>query len=369
MKDNTGMKVTDFSFDLPASLIAFYPQEKRSASRLLQLDGLTGACEHKQFTEIVSWLNPGDLLVFNDTKVIPARLYGQKQTGGKIEILVERILDNQHVLAHIKASKKPKVDEVFQIDGGYPVKLLSREGVLFKLAFLTAQPVLQILKAVGHVPLPPYIQRQDGNLDQQRYQTVYAQKEGAVAAPTAGLHFDEALLQAIRNKGVQTEFITLHVGSGTFQPVRVDDVRKHTMHSEYFEVSQYVIDKIRATRRTGHRVVGVGTTSVRALESAFLHLNENQSVTTVTGETDIFIYPGYQFVAIDAIITNFHLPESTLLMLVSAFAGYHNIMHAYQEAIAKKYRFFSYGDAMLLTCQTALSLTQRVLELPSTCIG
>lgn len=359
------MKVTDFSFNLPEELIAFYPKQKRSSSRLLQLDGVSGQCQHTQFSDLTQWLNAGDLLVFNNTKVIPARLYGHKPTGGKVEILIERILEGQRVLAHVKASKALQPEHIVLLEKGYQLKMLGRQGMLFELEFATQETVLQVLNEIGHIPLPPYIEREDTQSDQERYQTVYAEREGAVAAPTAGLHFDEALLAQIRDKGVKTAFVTLHVGAGTFQPVRVDNINDHVMHSEYFEVAQDVIAQIEATRNAGQRVIAVGTTSVRAVESAFARCTEHSSGQAITGETDIFIYPGYVFQGIDAMITNFHLPESTLMMLVSAFSGYKNIMHAYQEAIAQKYRFFSYGDAMLLQCQSAVPPHERKNELPS----
>lgn len=359
------MKVADFSFHLPEELIAFFPKKQRSSSRLLQVDGVSGVCVHSVFNEILDWLKPQDLLVFNNTKVIPARLYGHKATGGKIELLIERLLGEQKVLAHAKTSNALKSGQIVQLPQGYQLVYLERRDGLFEFKFLSQTPVLQILDAIGHMPLPPYIQRTDETFDQERYQTVYAQKAGAVAAPTAGLHFDQPLLDAIAAKGVQTAFVTLHVGAGTFQPVRVEHVNEHRMHSEYFEVNQDVIAQVQQTKVHGGRVIAVGTTSVRALESAFTHQTADIASRDIVGETNIFIYPGYEFQVVDAMITNFHLPESTLLMLVSAFAGYKHIMSAYTQAIAHKYRFFSYGDAMLLTRPNGKTAQEKRQEIPS----
>lgn len=341
------MRVTDFSFDLPDELIARYPMAQRNASRLLTLDGNTGTLADKQFTDLLGMINPGDLMVFNNTRVIPARLFGQKASGGKLEILVERMLDDKRILAHVRSSKSPKVDSIIHLDGGYEMKMAARHDALFELELLSDLTILEVLEAVGHMPLPPYIDRPDEDADKERYQTVYNQNPGAVAAPTAGLHFDDAMLEALKAKGVNIAFVTLHVGAGTFQPVRVDNVLEHKMHSEWANVPQDVVDLIAQTKAAGKRVVAVGTTSVRSLESA-ASASEGE-LKAFSGDTDIFIYPGYQFQIVDAMITNFHLPESTLIMLVSAFAGFDHVMAAYQHAITQKYRFFSYGDAMFVT--------------------
>lgn len=286
-------------------------------------------------------------MVFNNTRVIPARMFGQKASGGKLEILVERMLDDKRILAHVRSSKSPKVDSLIHLDGGYQMKMVARHDTLFELELLSELTILEVLEAVGHMPLPPYIDRPDEDADKERYQTVYNQNPGAVAAPTAGLHFDDAMLDALKAKGVNIAFVTLHVGAGTFQPVRVDTIVEHKMHSEWANVPQDVIDLIAQTKAAGKRVVAVGTTSVRSLESAArASLGELKAF---SGDTDIFIYPGYQFQVVDAMVTNFHLPESTLIMLVSAFAGFDHVMAAYQHAITQKYRFFSYGDAMFVT--------------------
>ncbi|MFM4976524.1 tRNA preQ1(34) S-adenosylmethionine ribosyltransferase-isomerase QueA [Aeromonas rivipollensis] len=344
------MQVSDFHFDLPDELIARYPMAERTSSRLLQLDGQSGALRHGQFVDVLDQLNPGDLLVFNNTRVIPARMFGQKASGGKLEVLVERILDEHSVLAHVRSSKSPKPGTRLILDGGVEAEMRARHDALFEIHFLDPRPVLEILEAIGHMPLPPYIDRPDEDADKERYQTVYNQKPGAVAAPTAGLHFDEPLLAKIRAKGVETAFVTLHVGAGTFQPVRVDKIEDHHMHSEYAEVPQEVVDAIAATRARGGRVIAVGTTSVRSLESAAkATLAKGKPLAPFFSDTDIFIFPGYEFQIVDAMVTNFHLPESTLIMLVSAFAGYDQVMAAYQAAVEEQYRFFSYGDAMFVT--------------------
>ncbi|UPQ81782.1 tRNA preQ1(34) S-adenosylmethionine ribosyltransferase-isomerase QueA [Pseudomonas knackmussii] len=337
------MQVSDFSFQLPDSLIARHPLAERRASRLLVLNGPTGHLEHRGFAELLDYLRPGDLMVFNNTRVIPARLFGQKDTGGKLEVLIERVLDGRRVLAHIRASKSPKPGTRILIDGGGDALMLARHDALFELEF--SEDVLPLLDRVGHMPLPPYIDRPDEDADRERYQTVYAQRAGAVAAPTAGLHFDAQLLASLRDKGVESAFVTLHVGAGTFQPVRVERIEEHHMHREWLQVSQGVVDAVAACRARGGRVVAVGTTSVRSLESAA----RDGVLKAFSGDTDIFLYPGKSFHVVDALVTNFHLPESTLLMLVSAFAGYPETMAAYAEAVAKSYRFFSYGDAMFIT--------------------
>ncbi|WP_422465590.1 tRNA preQ1(34) S-adenosylmethionine ribosyltransferase-isomerase QueA [Endozoicomonas sp. ALC013] len=338
------MQVSDFDFDLPDEQIARFPAEDRTGSRLLCLDGNSGEVRHQQFSDIESLLEPGDLLVLNNTRVIPARLYGQKETGGKIEVLIERVVEDNLALAQVRASKSPKPGAVLLLaDGAVRVVVEGRRDFLFILRFETS--VLPLLLEHGHMPLPPYIDREDGDSDRLRYQTVFAAKDGAVAAPTAGLHFDEALLARLEAKGVQKVFVTLHVGSGTYQPVRVEKIEDHVMHAEYIEVSEAVCQAVRETRARGNRVVAVGTTSVRSLESA----SASGEIAPFQGDSSIFIYPGYEFRSVDLMVTNFHLPQSTLLMLVSAFAGRENVLAAYKEAVEQKYRFFSYGDAMLLT--------------------
>ncbi|EMA8633382.1 tRNA preQ1(34) S-adenosylmethionine ribosyltransferase-isomerase QueA [Cronobacter sakazakii] len=344
------MRLTDFSFELPESLIAHYPQAQRSACRLLSLDGPTGDLTHGTFTDLLDKLNPGDLLVFNNTRVIPARLFGRKASGGKIEVLVERMLDDHRVLAHIRASKAPKpgAELLLGDDESVNATMTARHDALFEVQFNDERPVLDILNSIGHMPLPPYIERPDEEADRELYQTVYSQKPGAVAAPTAGLHFDEPLLERLRAKGIEMAFVTLHVGAGTFQPVRVESIEDHVMHSEYAEVPQEVVDAVLAAKARGNKVVAVGTTSVRSLESA-AQATQDALIAPFFGDTQIFIYPGYQYKVIDALVTNFHLPESTLIMLVSAFAGYKHTMNAYREAVKAEYRFFSYGDAMYIT--------------------
>lgn len=345
------MRLSDFSFDLPDELIARYPTAERTASRLLSLDGNSARLGDHKFTDILDMVNPGDLMVFNNTRVIPARLFGRKETGGKLEILVERMLDDKRILAHVRSSKSPKVDAIIDLDGGFKMKMLARHDALFELELLSdklaEKTVLEVLETVGHMPLPPYIDRPDEDADKERYQTIYNQTPGAVAAPTAGLHFDSEILQAITDKGVDTAFVTLHVGAGTFQPVRVDNILEHKMHSEWAEVTQEVVDKINQTKANGGRVIAVGTTSMRSLESAAKASPEQ--LQPFCDDTDIFIYPGFDFKVVDVMVTNFHLPESTLMMLLSAFAGFDEVKKAYQHAIEQKYRFFSYGDAMFVT--------------------
>jgi S-adenosylmethionine:tRNA ribosyltransferase-isomerase len=335
------MRRDHFRFELPDELIARQPAPQRRGSRLLHLDA-QGAIEHRQFSDVLAYVEAGDLLVFNNTKVIPARLFGEKETGGKIEVLVERIVDTHKIQAHIRASKSPKVGTQLKFGGNFSAQMCSRHESLFELEF--DHPVVSVLDQIGHMPLPPYIDREDTLEDQDRYQTVYAQRPGAVAAPTAGLHFDEPLLEEIKDLGADLAFVTLHVGAGTFQPVRVDNVDEHKMHSEWFQVDASVCQQIAATKARGGRVIAVGTTSVRCLET----VARCGELSPFVGDTDIFIYPGYPFQVVDALITNFHLSESTLLMLVCAFSGYSSIMRAYREAVAKRYRFFSYGDAMFL---------------------
>lgn len=344
------MRLTDFSFNLPEELIARYPKADRTASRLMTMSGNNGLISDLSFVDILDQIDTGDLLVFNNTRVIPARMFGQKSTGGKVEVLVERIIDDKRFLAHVRSSKSPKVDSTIRLENKVNAKMVARHGALFEWLIETDKPLLEVLDDIGHMPLPPYIDRPDEDSDRERYQTVYNEKPGAVAAPTAGLHFDQQLLQKLKSKGVELAFITLHVGAGTFQPVKVDAIDDHIMHAEYAEVSPEVIEQIKATKARGGRVIAVGTTSVRSLESAALAAEKRgQELSPFYGDTDIFITPGYEFRLIDALLTNFHLSESTLLMLVSAFAGYDNIKQAYQHAIQEKYRFFSYGDAMFLT--------------------
>ncbi|MDX1706922.1 tRNA preQ1(34) S-adenosylmethionine ribosyltransferase-isomerase QueA [Pseudidiomarina sp.] len=345
------MNLKDFSFELPDELIARYPQPERSASRMLCLDGASSEVSHRQFRDITEQLQAGDLLVFNDTRVIPARMLGEKASGGgKVEVLVERILDEHRVLAHVRSNRSPKPGQRLLMEQAVELEMLGRQDALFELRFHTDEPVLAVLEKYGHMPLPPYIDRPDEASDRERYQTVYNKKPGAVAAPTAGLHFDDQILQQLRDKGVEFAYVTLHVGAGTFQPVRVDNIEEHHMHSEYAEVPEETVAAIAATRARGGRVVAVGTTSVRSLESAAQAAKQaGTELAPFFADTDIFIYPGYEFQVIDAMITNFHLPESTLIMLISAFAGREAVLNAYAEAVTHQYRFFSYGDAMFVT--------------------
>jgi len=338
------MQVSDFHFELPESLIAERPPRERTASRLLCLNGRTGEVADRRFADLESLLQPGDLLVLNDTRVIPARLHGRKGTGGRVEILVERLLDEHRALAHVKASKAPKPGTDLFLEGGIEVRVSGRDGALFELVFAGARPLLELLERHGHMPLPPYIRRPDTEEDRERYQTVFARNPGAVAAPTAGLHLDGPMLERLREKGVATACVTLHVGAGTFQPVRVERVEDHRMHREYLVVDQATVDAVAAARKAGGRVVAVGTTVVRALESAA----RPGRLAPFRGETDIFIYPGYRFGAVDALVTNFHLPGSSLIMLVSALAGREHVLTAYRHAVEQRYRFFSYGDAMFI---------------------
>ena len=356
------MRVADFSFELPESLIAHYPQPERSSCRLLSLDGPTGALTHGTFTDLLDKLNPGDLLVFNNTRVIPARLFGRKASGGKIEVLVERMLDDKRILAHIRASKAPKpgAELLLGDDESINATMVARRDALFEVQFNDERSVLDILTAIGHLQLPPYIDRPDEDAARELYQTVYSEKPGAVAAPTAGLHFDDPLLARLREKGIEMAFVTLHGGAGTFQPVRVDSIEDHIMHSEYAEVPQEVVDAVLAAKARGNRVIAVGTTSVRSLESA-AQAAKSALIAPFFGDTQIFIYPGYKYQVIDCLVTNFHLPESTLIMLVSAFAGYQHTMNAYKSAVERKYRFFSYGDAMFITYNPA-AICERVGE-------
>ncbi len=340
-----GLRRQDFRFALPPELIAQEPLAQRGSSRLLTLDGATGELHDRWFCELSTLLRPGDRLVFNDTRVIPARLFGRKASGGSIELLVERVLDSRRALVQIHASKAPKPGGQLRLDGGIAATVLARHDALFEIAVDSDEPVLTLLERHGRTPLPPYIRREPTAEDRDRYQTVYARQPGAVAAPTAGLHFDQALLEQLATLGVDQTFITLHVGAGTFQPLRVEQITEHQMHPEWIEVSAAACDQIRQTQKQGGRIVAVGTTAVRALETAA----QSGVIQPWQGETRIFIYPGYRFRVADALITNFHLPESTLLMLVAAFAGHAEALDAYRHAVEQRYRFFSYGDAMLIT--------------------
>lgn len=339
------MRKSDFNYLLPRERVAQYPVSPRSASRLLHLDSARGECHDLRITDLPNLLHAGDLLVFNDTRVIPARLFGRKESGGRVEVLIERFHDAQHAQARIRASQTPKPGQRIHLEGDASVVVLSRAGEFYELEFPVGSPALEILERIGHMPLPPYIDRIDEPVDRDRYQTVYARQPGAVAAPTAGLHFDEPLLDRLKAKGVESAFVTLHVGAGTFQPLRVEDIREHRMHAERVSISRATCDRIHNAKKAGHRVVAVGTTVVRTLEASAV----DDRVSPFEGETDIFIFPGYQFKVVDAMLTNFHLPESTLLMLVCAFGGRENVMNAYRHAIEQEYRFYSYGDAMFVT--------------------
>ena len=341
------MRKSDFHYDLPPELIAQAPLAERAASRLLCLDGVTGRIEDRQFADLPALLQHGDLLVFNDTRVIPARLYGEKDTGGHIELLIERVLDDRRALAQCRASKPPKPGQRLQLAGGVQARVVVRHGEFYEVDFEITEPLVQVLERVGHIPLPPYITRPDAREDRERYQTVFAQVPGAVAAPTAGLHFDSAMLARLDRMGVERAMVTLHVGAGTFQPLRVDDIAQHRMHAEWLTLSADTAARINAAKAQGRRIIAVGTTVVRALESAV----RQGGVRQFAGETRIFIYPGYRFQVVDALLTNFHLPESTLLMLVCAFAGTGPVLNAYRHAVMEGYRFFSYGDAMFVLPQ------------------
>lgn len=334
----------DFNYQLDEELIAQSPLVKRSASRMMSVSKQAGAIQHDLFSNFTNYLQPNDLLIFNDTKVFPARLFGKKETGGKVECLIERICSEKIVFSHVRSSKSPKEGALLLFADGSQAKVLGRKGELFELEFLIDQPVLSYLQQHGKLPLPPYINRTPNKQDYERYQTVFASTTGAVAAPTASLHFDNPILEQIKQQGINVEYITLHVGAGTFQPVRTTDLQQHKMHSEWIQVNASVCAAIHETRAKGGRVIAVGTTVLRALESASL----SGETCPFSGETDIFIYPGFSFKCVDALLTNFHLPKSTLLMLVSALAGVDVIKQAYAQAIAEKYRFFSYGDCMLI---------------------
>jgi S-adenosylmethionine:tRNA ribosyltransferase-isomerase len=337
-----GMRTDDFDFDLPEHLIAQHPPALRGGSRLLRV--AAAGLEDRLFAELPLFLQAGDLLVLNDTRVLKARLFGQKATGGQVEVMVERVLGAHEVLAKVRASKTPKTGSSFLIADEVTVEVLGREDEFFHLRFAGEAPVEDILERYGKLPLPPYITHAAGEQDDERYQTVFAREQGAVAAPTAGLHFDEAMLDSLRAKGVNIAYVTLHVGAGTFQPVRAEDVADHVMHSERYTVSQATVEATSRTKANGGRVVSVGTTSLRALESAAA----DGELQAGSGETRIFITPGYRFKVVDVLLTNFHLPRSTLLMLVCAFGGMERLLQAYQHAVQQEYRFFSYGDAMLI---------------------
>lgn len=339
------MKKSAFFYELPERLIAQRPPAQRRDSRLMVLDRQRGIY-HSQFPELLNLIDAQDLLVFNNTRVIPARLYGKKDTGGQVEVLLERLLSSTQALAQIRASKSPRPGTAIVLEDGTRADVLGREDGFFQIR--TPEPWPDILERCGHMPLPPYIERDDEALDRERYQTVYASAPGAVAAPTAGLHFDKQMLDQLDEKGVRRVEVTLHVAAGTFQPMREENLEDHQMHAEWIRVSQDVVDAVAQTRARGGRVIAVGTTAVRCLETA----SQSGTLSAFEGDTRIFIYPGYQFQVVDALVTNFHLPESTLMMLVSAFSGHREIMQAYAAAVEEGYRFFSYGDAMFLTRNT-----------------
>lgn len=338
------MKKSDFHFDLPQALIAQAPLKERSASRMLVLDVPAKTWCDSRVRALSDWVRPGDLMVFNDTRVLPARLFGRKESGGAVEILIERVLGAHEARAQLRVSKKPAAGGRILLEDGTAITVLGREEAFFDLRFETTEPLEKVLLRLGHMPLPPYIERADSAEDAERYQTVYAREPGAVAAPTAGLHFDETLLGSLRDKGVDFGYVTLHVGAGTFQPMRAERVEDHHMHREWLNVGAELVGKMHRTRAAGGRVVAVGTTVVRALESATV----DGKVHPFAGETQIFIFPGYKITSVDALLTNFHLPQSTLLMLVSAMAGREFMLDAYRHAVQARYRFFSYGDAMLI---------------------
>jgi S-adenosylmethionine:tRNA ribosyltransferase-isomerase len=343
------LKKSDFHYELPPALIAQQPLKVRTASRLLCLDGVSGAFRDSLFSDLPQLLRSGDLLVFNDTRVIPARVFGEKDTGGRVELLVERLLDDHRLLAQCRASKPPKPGQFLFLDGGVEARILGRADEFYEIECDTDEPLVMMLERIGHVPLPPYITRPDAATDRERYQTVWARAPGAVAAPTAGLHFNAELLARLDTQGIERTTLTLHVGAGTFQPIRVEDPAQHRMHAERLQISADTASCVNRARAEGRRVIAVGTTVVRALESAVV----DGAVQPTIGETTIFITPGFRFQAVDALITNFHLPESTLLMLVCAFAGTDQVLAAYRHAVAERYRFFSYGDAMWVTRRLA----------------
>jgi S-adenosylmethionine:tRNA ribosyltransferase-isomerase len=344
------MRTEDFDFYLPDELIAQYPTAERTASRMLYVNGIDGQLADKKFLDLPDFLQSGDLLIFNDTRVIKARLFGNKHSGGNVEVLIERVI-NQHIAyAHVRASRAPKIGSKIKLANAFDVVVTARHDDLFELHFLSKLSVLDLLEKHGALPLPPYITHVATSEDEERYQTVFSKHWGAVAAPTAGLHFNEVMLNSLEQKGINIAYVTLHVGAGTFQPVRVDNIEEHKMHSELYSITQSTIDMISETKNRGGKVTAIGTTALRALESAARgsESNFNCKLLAGNGETNIFITPGYRFKVVDRLFTNFHLPKSTLLMLVSAFAGMDNIKQAYEHAIKKQYRFFSYGDAMLI---------------------
>ena len=336
------MRTNDFEFDLPGRLIAQYPPAQRGASRLLEVN--KSGLKDSRFADLINLVNEHDLLVLNDTRVLKARLFGEKESGGKVEVMVERVLNEHEVLAQVRASKSPKPDSQLIINGKILVRVLGREGEFFHLRFEDKAAVTDLLERHGHLPLPPYITHAADSDDETRYQTVFAKEPGAVAAPTAGLHFDEEMLHALQNKGAKIAYVTLHVGAGTFQPVRAEDIQEHKMHSERYTIPQATVDAIREAKARGGRIVSVGTTSLRALESAAV----DGEIKAGSAETNIFITPGYSFKVVDVLLTNFHLPRSTLLMLVCAFGGTDKMLAVYRHAVEQEYRFFSYGDAMLI---------------------
>jgi len=338
------MRTTDFDFDLPSELIAQFPTRERSASRLLRLEGRNGTLDDRLFCELPQFLQAGDLLVFNDTRVIKARLAGVKTSGGIVEVLMERVLDNHRALAHVRASKTPKPGSRLLLANAFEAEVIARQENLFLLHIHSETSILDLLEKHGAMPLPPYISHAPDSMDEERYQTVYARDPGAVAAPTAGLHFDADMLELLQQRDIEFAYVTLHVGAGTFQPVRVDNISEHKMHSEHYSVPEKTVAMIKSAKVRGGKITAVGTTALRALESA----TRTGELLAGCGETDIFITPGYQFKVVERLLTNFHLPKSTLLMLVSAFAGISHVQQAYQHAIEKQYRFFSYGDAMLI---------------------
>jgi len=336
------MLTKDFSYHLPADLIAQRPLQQRSASRMLVLDG-QGGWQDQKFQNFKQHLSAGDLLVVNNTRVMAARLYGQKETGGRVEVLVERILDNARAIAQIRASKAPKPGSFIKLENEAKLTVRARRNAMFELE-LEDGDWLELLQKQGHIPLPPYIERDDDLADKSRYQTVFAKHMGAVAAPTAGLHFDVATMDDLKSAGIETAEVTLHVGAGTYQPVRVERIEDHEMHAEWTDVSESVCEQVARCKRQGGKVIAVGTTSLRALESAA----RNGKLAPFSGDTRLFVSPGYTFNVVDTLLTNFHLPESSLMMLVTAFGGYENVMEAYRHAVQAQYRFFSYGDAMLI---------------------
>ena len=337
------MNKSDFHFELPKELIAQHPSKQRTGSRLLTLNKHTGETLDLKFPDIIKFLNSEDLLVFNNTKVIPARLYGKKITGGKVEVFIERLLNDNSAIAMFKSSKAIKLGTPVYFDQ-QTILPTAKKGMFYLIDTQQDASLTELMDKFGHMPLPPYIQRKDELEDKSRYQTVYAKEKGAVAAPTAGLHFDEELLQQIKDKGINTAYVTLHVGAGTFQPVKTDSINDHVMHKEWLHVSQKVVDLVKQTKASGNKVIAVGTTAVRCLETA----SQSGEIRPYTGDTNIFIYPGYRFKVVDSLLTNFHLPESTLIMLVSAKCGRENTLNAYKHAVIEKYRFFSYGDAMFI---------------------